>query len=56
MSDLTDPALTSVEQHGYIVGKEAVGLLINKIENKEDMIPQTKVIKTELVIKGSTKS
>ena len=27
MSDLTDPTLTSVEQHGYIVGMEAVRLI-----------------------------
>jgi len=55
MSDLTDPPLTSVEQHGYIVGCEAVGLLINNIENKNSAVPLTKVIPTELVIKGSTK-
>lgn len=55
MSDLTDPPLTSVEQHGYTVGTEAVGLLINNIENKNDTVPKTRVINTELVIKGSTK-
>lgn len=55
MSDLTDPPLTSVEQHGYMVGTEAVGLLINNIENKNDTVPKTRVINTELVIKGSTK-
>jgi DNA-binding LacI/PurR family transcriptional regulator len=55
ISDLTDPSLTSVEQHGYIVGKEAVRLLINRIEAKEDMPCQTTIIKTELVVKGSTR-
>jgi DNA-binding LacI/PurR family transcriptional regulator len=55
ISDITDPPLTSVEQHGYIVGKEAVRLLINNIEKKEEIPYQTIVIKTELVIKGSTK-
>jgi DNA-binding LacI/PurR family transcriptional regulator len=55
ISDLTDPTLTSVEQHGYIVGKEAVRLLINRLESKEEMPFQTTIIKTELVIKGSTR-
>ena len=55
MSDLTDPPLTSVEQHGYDVGKEAVRLLINNLENKGKYQFQTEIIKTELVIKGSTK-
>jgi LacI family transcriptional regulator len=55
MSDLTDPPLTSVEQHGYTVGEEAVRLLIDKIENKVDTLSRTKIIKTELVRKGSTK-
>lgn len=56
MSDLTDPTLTSVEQHGYNVGKEAVRLLINNLENREAHEFQTKIIKTELVIKGSTRN
>jgi len=56
ISDLTDPALSSVEQHGYEVGREAVKLLINRIEKKIDLPLQTKVIKTELVIKGSSRS
>jgi DNA-binding LacI/PurR family transcriptional regulator len=55
ISDLTDPPLTSIEQHGYSVGKEAVRLLINNIEKKSEGHFQTKIIKTELVIKGSTR-
>ncbi len=55
ISDLTDPPLTSVQQHGYIVGKEAVSLLIKNIENRNEMPFQTKIIKTELVVKGSTR-
>ena len=55
ISDLTDPPLTSVQQHGYIVGKEAVSLLISNLENRKEIIYQTKVIKTELTIKGSTR-
>lgn len=55
LSDLTDPALTSVEQHGYVVGKEAVSLLISSLENRHEPTFQTKIIKTELVVKGSTR-
>jgi LacI family transcriptional regulator len=55
ISDLTDPPLTSIEQHGYEVGKEAVRLLINKLETGNKSEIQTKIIKTELVIKGSTR-
>jgi DNA-binding LacI/PurR family transcriptional regulator len=55
ISDLTDPPLTSVEQHGYVIGKEAVKLLIKRIESTNNPPFQTKIIKTRLVIKGSTK-
>jgi DNA-binding LacI/PurR family transcriptional regulator len=43
-----------VEQHGYLVGKEAVRLLIDRLEKNYDLPFQTKIIKTELVIKEST--
>jgi DNA-binding LacI/PurR family transcriptional regulator len=55
ISDLTDPPLTSVEQHGYIIGKEAVKLLINRIGSTNNPPFQTRIIETRLVIKGSTK-
>ncbi|OFY41027.1 MAG: LacI family transcriptional regulator, partial [Bacteroidetes bacterium RBG_13_44_24] len=55
ISDLTDPPLTSVQQHGYTVGREAVGLMINNLEKRKEVPYQTKVIKTELVVKGSTR-
>jgi LacI family transcriptional regulator len=55
ISDLTDPILTSVEQHGYKIGEEAVKLLISRIERKMEMPFQTKIIRTELVIKDSTR-
>jgi DNA-binding LacI/PurR family transcriptional regulator len=54
ISDITNPTLTSVEQHGYLIGKEAVRLLIDRLETKHDLPFQTKIIKTELVVKGST--
>ena len=56
ISDITFPTLSSVEQHGYMIGKEAVKLLIDRIEKKHNLPSQTIVIKTEMVIKGSSKS
>jgi DNA-binding LacI/PurR family transcriptional regulator len=55
ISELTNPTLTSVEQHGYQIGKEAVRMLIDRLEKKHDLPSQTEIIKTELVIKGSTR-
>jgi len=54
ISDITNPTLTSVDQHGYMLGKEAVRLLIDRIESKDDFPLKTIVIKTELIIKEST--
>jgi DNA-binding LacI/PurR family transcriptional regulator len=53
-SDITNPTLTSVEQNGYLIGKEAVRLLIDRIEKKHSLPHQTRIIKTRLIIKGST--
>ncbi|MGM9697424.1 MAG: LacI family DNA-binding transcriptional regulator [Prevotella sp.] len=51
-----DPMLTTVEQRGRQVGREAVDILINKVEG---VIPKGKVerriVKTRLVIRGTTK-
>jgi LacI family transcriptional regulator len=54
ISDITNPTLTSVEQNGYLIGKEAVRMLIDRIESKFQLPYQTKIIKTKLIIKGST--
>ena len=56
ISDITFPTLSSVEQHGYMIGREAVKLLIDRIEKRHDLPSQTIVIKTEMVIKGSSKN
>jgi LacI family transcriptional regulator len=54
ISEITSPTLTSVEQHGYLLGKEAVRLLIDRLEKNHDYPSQTIIIKTELKIKEST--
>lgn len=49
----TDPELTTVEQRGEEVGKSAFNILCEKIEGKD--IGMNKVVKTNLVIRGTTK-
>jgi len=60
MSSYTDPPLTTVSQQGYEMGKEAVTMLINHIQHKqsnsiEPYMPQTRTLKTELIIRGTSK-
>lgn len=52
-----DPQLTTVEQRGEKVGEEAANILINKVEGispKEKI--EKRVVRTRLVVRGSTKS
>lgn len=56
ITEVTYPRLTSVDQYGVEMGKVAARLLINRIEGrekKEGVV--SRVIKTELVVKESTK-
>lgn len=53
LATLTDPGMTSVDQKGYEIGLEAAKLLLGRIENR-DRPYQTKIISTELVIRGSS--
>ncbi len=56
ISRLTEPTLTSIEQHGFEMGQEAMQLLIKRFStNLEDFKAETKVIKSSLVIRESTK-
>lgn len=50
------PSLTTVSQHGPEIGEAAAKLLIARLENSETELPyQTKIIKTELRLRESTK-
>ncbi|HPX43576.1 MAG: substrate-binding domain-containing protein [Bacteroidales bacterium] len=53
IATLTDPALTSVDQKGFLMGQTAARLLIDRIENRRCPV-QNKVITSELVIRGSS--
>ncbi|WP_372767154.1 LacI family DNA-binding transcriptional regulator [Lutibacter sp.] len=56
ISEFTNPPLTSVEQHGFLMGKQAAELLINRIENTAPAEFQKVVISTNLKIRKSTLS
>lgn len=51
----SSPKMTTVSQHGEIMGATAARMLINKLERKVKHI-ETKVIKTDLVVRESTRS
>ena len=53
-SNMTDPPLTTVEQFGYQMGQDAARMLLDRLFSKENYPPQRKLIKPELIIRGST--
>ncbi|SHF44723.1 transcriptional regulator, LacI family [Mariniphaga anaerophila] len=53
-SGITDPTLTSVDQHGYEMGTVATQLLLKRIHSKEDYPCETKVLNANLIIRGSS--
>lgn len=55
MTSLLDPPLTTVEQPSYEIGKSAAQLLVEQINgNHEQFVPKFIVLKTQLVVRGST--
>ena len=57
LSRHSNPKLTTVSQHGERMGETAAQMLIDRLEKSETDIPTvTKVIKTDLVERNSTKS
>ncbi|MAD97189.1 MAG: LacI family transcriptional regulator [Flavobacteriaceae bacterium] len=57
ISEYSSPSITSVAQHGFLMGKQAVDMLINHIENdSEDYKPKRNVISSDLIIRESTKT
>ena len=56
ITEVTDPGITTVDQHGHEMGRQAAKLLINRIEGKENKKGiVSKLIKTDLVLRGSTR-
>jgi DNA-binding LacI/PurR family transcriptional regulator len=55
LTSLLDPPLTTVEQPSYEIGKTAAQLLMEQIKSdNETFVPEVKVLKTRLIIRGST--
>ncbi len=56
VSTVTDPALTTISQHGFHLGRRAAEILFQRIDEKAEIKkPITEVIPTELVIRDSTR-
>jgi DNA-binding LacI/PurR family transcriptional regulator len=55
VSSLLEPPLTTVEQPSYEIGKLAAQLLMDQIRNNDEtFVPQFKILKTHLIVRGST--
>ncbi|MBT8304160.1 MAG: LacI family transcriptional regulator [Bacteroidia bacterium] len=49
------PSISTISQHGRVVGAEAAQMLINRLNDDEDREYKTKVINTSLIQRESTK-
>lgn len=55
IASMTDPQLTTVDQHGFKMGQQAAEMLFKRLANREELIePQTNVIETKLIIRDSS--
>jgi LacI family transcriptional regulator len=54
-SGITEPTLTSVDQHGYEMGTVATRMLLKRIRSKEDYPFETKVLEANLIVRGSSR-
>ncbi|HPE86165.1 MAG: LacI family DNA-binding transcriptional regulator [Bacteroidales bacterium] len=53
---VVDPPLSTVDQHGFEMGREAARMLLHRLrKNKADTPYETRVIKTNLVLRDSTR-
>lgn len=56
ISEYSSPSITTIAQHGFIMGKQAVELLIERIEKETETIkPKKIVISSDLKLRESTK-
>lgn len=55
VATVTDPTLTTIDQHGFEMGKQAAQLLLDRINKTIDNYsPITKIIPTNLIVREST--
>lgn len=55
ISQDTDPMLTTVDQYPAKVGEEAMNLILEKVNNREKQERKNRIIKTNLIIRNTTK-
>ncbi len=54
-SGITDPNLSSVDQHGYEMGTTAAEILFRRIlSNEEEYVPEIKILTADLIVRGSS--
>jgi len=54
-SGITDPHLSSVDQHGYEMGTTAAEILFKRIMSDEtEYIPEVKILNADLIVRGSS--
>ena len=57
ISEYSSPSITTIAQHGFTMGQQAVDLLIKRIENETaDFKPKKIVISSDLKLRESTKT
>jgi len=54
VAGLLDPALTTVHQPAFEMGRTAVSLLLRQFDEGADFVPETVVLETELRVRGSS--
>ncbi|MCD6345918.1 MAG: substrate-binding domain-containing protein, partial [Bacteroidales bacterium] len=56
ISQVTNPTLTTIDQHGYQIGQTSIQLLLDRIMRNHGEQPFIhQVIKTDLIVRESTK-
>ena len=56
LSGVTDPHLSSVDQHGYEMGTTAAEILFSRIMSEtDDYVPEVKILHANLIVRGSSK-
>jgi DNA-binding LacI/PurR family transcriptional regulator len=55
ISTIIEPSLTTVSQPAYSIGQISANLVLDQINNPEEFIHQSVVLKTELIVRNSTR-
>lgn len=55
VSEYSSPSISTVVQHGFVMGEQAAELLIDRIEGKINNQPQIKVISSNIKVRQSTR-